>query len=321
MKLRYTTRTKTRTASKPLSKPPWQACRFRATATAVLKLTEEGVDSAHTPGNFLVAFIHSKRFNPFIINNKEPEKFKPITCYKANQKINGYEATVLVDICDGILEARKQGVKFSVKQKLIADQCEILVRSFAKVGIIALVDEATGYQYEREKYELQTILKAFISDEILEWQRIFQLSFYKEIFRLWRIPFTPENIRRKPLFIGKLTNELVYKNLPKGTFVLEKLKEKTPRNSKGKFKYRLHQSLTPDQGREALKKVLYSLETLANISETKEKFKRLVKSRYGQKEIPFDEIEEEAKPTISAPLTKFDKLLKGLLSIPPPKDK
>jgi len=56
----------------------------------------------------------------------------------------------------------------SPRQKIIADQCEILVRSFAKVGIIALVDEATGYQYEREKAELQVILKTYISEEILE---------------------------------------------------------------------------------------------------------------------------------------------------------
>lgn len=104
---------------------------------------------------------------------------------------------MLFDLCDGFLEARKN-IELNSRQKKIADQCEILLRSFAKVGIIALIDEATGYQYAREKTALQIVLKAFISDEILKWQHTFQLLFYKEIFKLWDVPFTPEKIRRKP---------------------------------------------------------------------------------------------------------------------------
>jgi hypothetical protein len=89
-----------------------------------------------------------------------------------------------------------------------------------------------------------------------------------------------ENIKRKPMFIGKLTNELVYKNMPKGIFVLDKLKEKTPKTDSGNYKYRLHQSLTPEMGREALKKVIYSVEALASISDSKAKFLRLMKEKY-----------------------------------------
>ena len=65
------------------------------------------------------------------------------------------------------------------------------------------------------------------------------------------------------MFIGHLTNKFIYKNLPKGTFVLDALKENTPKTKGGNYKVRLHQSLTEDKGREALKKVLYSVEALA----------------------------------------------------------
>lgn len=41
------------------------------------------------------------------------------------------------------------------------------MRVFARVGITALVDEATGYQYDREKNELQKILKAYIAEDLL----------------------------------------------------------------------------------------------------------------------------------------------------------
>lgn len=258
-----------------------------------LKLTDADSvnDTAKLSGVELARFIATKWFNSLITKPEMLEHFQPIICYKGQQKINGYEATALVDFCNVLLQARKDDKIKTDRQAIIADQCEILIRSFAKIGIIALVDEATGYQYEREKKELQAILKAFISDEILSWQKTFHDNFYKEIFRLWNIPFTAENIKRKPQFIGRLTNEFVYKNLPKGTFVLDKLKEKTPKTEGGNYRYRLHQSLTPEVGKEALKKVIYSIETLAAISDTKAKFKRLIQDRYGQRELPFDDIE------------------------------
>jgi len=69
----------------------------------------------------------------------------------------GYPATMLADICDAILAARKEGA-LRKQQERIGHQAEILVRGFARVGIIALVDEATGYQRERAKDALATIL-------------------------------------------------------------------------------------------------------------------------------------------------------------------
>jgi hypothetical protein len=194
-----------------------------------------------------------------------------------------------------------------------------MIKAFAKVGIIALVDEATGYQYEREQNELQVIFKAFISDEILEWQQAFHLSFYKEIFRLWNIPFTAQNIKRKPQFIGHLTNKFVYENLPKGIFVLEKLKQKTPKTVTGNFRYRLHQSLTPDVGREALKKVIYSIEALASVSNNKRQFVKLVEEKYGQKEIPFSEFERLDNIEIETELSYFNKKLKKAIEYRAPK--
>jgi len=279
-----------------------------------------GKKEVQKAGGELARFLTSKWFNTLIANKYGLEHFAPTICYKGDQKINGYEATKLVDLCDAILEARTSGATFSERNQSVAAQCEILVRSFAKVGIIALVDEATGYQYDREKLELQSILKTFISAEILKWQETFQLSFYKEIFRLWGVPFTPENIKRKPMFIGKLTNELVYKNMPKGTFVLDVLKEKTPKTEAGHYKYRLHQSLTAEVGREALKKVIYSIETLASISEDKRKFLKLVEDKYGQKEIPFGDLEEVKEAVYDEnEISPFNQKLKKALDFNPGK--
>ncbi len=289
---------------------------------SILKMVDDE-DGKLTSGSRLNRYLNQKTLEPFIYKGREVGHFEPLECHFGKTIINGFEATVLIDICDGFLEARKK-IKLSARQEVIAQQCEMLVRSFAKVGLIALIDEATGYQYDREKQELQVIFKEFISDEILQWQQAFHLSFYKEIFRLWNIPFTEKYIKRKPQFIGHITNRFIYQNLPKGTFVLEKLKEKTPKAKSGGYKYRLHQSLTPDVGRESLKKVIYTVETLASISDTKRQFIRHINDKYGQREIPFTDLEEidvlaKKEDAVTQETTNFDKQLKGLLNVPPPK--
>jgi hypothetical protein len=61
---------------------------------------------------------------------------------------------------------RGQMVFCRKQQEHIAKQAEILVRGFAGVGIIALVDEATGYQQDRARDALSRILEAFIAKEL-----------------------------------------------------------------------------------------------------------------------------------------------------------
>jgi len=184
-----------------------------------------------------------------------------------------------VDICDGILEARNN-IELSARQQIIAEQCEILVRSFAKVGIISLVDEATGYQYDRERFELQKILNAYIADEILKWQLTFTDDFYKQVYRLWGLPFIPKYIKNKPSFIGKLTTKYIYEQLPNG--VLEKIKENTGKTEGGNWRYKWHQSLTPEIGREHLKKQIIEVTTLMSISQSKEQFDGLFMQKYNK---------------------------------------
>lgn len=228
-------------------------------------------------GTKIGLILNNLTLKPFIFRNLDPAHFEPLECYDGVLKINGYEATVLVDICDGMLEARKH-IELTDRQKIIADQCEVLVRSFAKVGIISLVDEATGYQYDRERFELQKILNAYISDEILKWQLTFTDDFYKNIYRLWGLPFVPKYIRNKPSFIGKLTSKYIYELLPQG--VVDKIKEKTGKTFKGNWKYKWHQSLTPEIGREHLKKQIIEVTTLMSISKTKEQFDELFQLKY-----------------------------------------
>ena len=149
---------------------------------------------------------------------------------KNGKEKEGYKADILPLVADLYLKARDKEI-LTANQHDTAKKAEMLIRSLARVGITALVDEATGYQYERERDELQKILKAYISEELLKWEKRFPDDFYKEIFRLNGWDFTVSGIKKRPGVIGKWTNTLIYNELPAG--VLQELKENTPKNHSG----------------------------------------------------------------------------------------
>lgn len=79
--------------------------------------------------------------------------------------------------------------------------------AFAKVGLIAVIDEVTGYQDERDRNELQLILEKYVSQELLPWAKRFPDEFYKQMFRLKGWEYLG---KAKPSYAGKLTNEYIY---------------------------------------------------------------------------------------------------------------
>ena len=121
-------------------------------------------------GSALVAMLNAGAFKSVITDeirqkiDDRKEFIRPGAGGKLS-KTYGYDVTLLIDICDALIEGKNQGL-LTDRQKRYAAIAEIIIRSVAKVGIIALVDEATGYQYERERDELQKILKAYISEEL-----------------------------------------------------------------------------------------------------------------------------------------------------------
>jgi hypothetical protein len=205
----------------------------------------------------------------------------------------GYEATVLADICDVILEARQAGVATGKHVDRVAARCEILVRGFARVGIIALVDEATGYQDVRPRDDLHRLLALYISNELLPWAKRFPDEFYKQLFRLRGWQYNPMSVKR-PRLVGRLTELIVYKKLPPG--VLEKLKEKNPKNESGRRRHKHHEFLTDDIGNPHLEKHLAVVTALMRASPHWDSFKRLLARAVptpGEQLGLFDELDAE----------------------------
>lgn len=181
----------------------------------------------------------------------------------------GYPATLLVDICNAVLDARKAGA-IQRNQEHIADRCEVLVRGFATVGIIALVDEATGYQRIREERALATILEKFVAEKLQPWTRTFPYEFYEQIFRLkgWDGPVG----KKRPPLIGHYTNDIVYARLAPG--VLDELQARNPVMPAGYRKSRHHQWFTPDLGHPRLREHLAAVIALMRAAPNWDSFKR-----------------------------------------------
>ncbi|XVV14380.1 P63C domain-containing protein [Actinoplanes sp. CA-131856] len=206
---------------------------------------------------------------PFLSPEVVQELSEPIQ-YRPPQgpKAFGYRAVLLPEICDAYLRARAEN-KLTINQHTAAKAAEVLVRGLARVGIVALVDEATGYQEVRARQELQRILEAYVQAELRPWLKTFPDEFFREIYRLQGWEYKPGTSKRTP-YVGKLVNKYVYEALPNG--VLDELRRKNPKTEKGYRRHRHFQFLTADTGHPHLDKQISTVTTLMRIARNKHEF-------------------------------------------------
>lgn len=182
------------------------------------------------------------------------------------------------------------------RQKMIADRAETLLRGLAEVGIIALVDEATGYQNVRAKDALARILEAFVAKELQPWVRKFPPIYYEQMFRLRGLPYPTATLKR-PQYFGHLTNDIVYRRLAPG--VWKEIKAKVEKDSKGRPKHKLHQHLTPEIGDPRLRDLITSVTTIMRLSSSWSDFKQKLQAihpPYNETmELPFEIENDDGK--------------------------
>lgn len=201
-------------------------------------------------------FLGYKSIEPFI--NKNLGDLRSITLrYRTRRGLlaHGIKAEIIPRICDVWIDADEDG-KLSIRQKQIAQKAKLLMRSLAHVGIIALVDEATGYQEIRDKKALQAILDQYLAKELAAWAKRFPNEFYKQMFRLKGWTFKPFSVCR-PGVVGRYTLDLIYERLAPG--LVEELERLNPKTDRGSRKVRHHQWLSDDVGHPALAQHLHAV--------------------------------------------------------------
>lgn len=217
-----------------------------------------------------------------------PIKFVGKSPKGSNETSDGYEAHVLQEVCEALLTARDKKLLTTEQDHRYAQHADILMRGFARVGIIALIDEATGFQKERDKDALAKILEAFVAKELQPWVATFPAEYYERLFKLYELPFPPEKANFRPSFFGHITNNVVYDRLAPS--LLPELKAAA---NKAEKRARLHQFLTGDIGHPKLREHLGSIVTLLRISKTPQQFYDHVDAafpRFGTTALlPFDE--------------------------------
>lgn len=226
----------------------------------------------------LPPFLVAENLKPFVSDELKQSTTPIIFRTVKGGRAFGYDAMLLPMVCEVYVNARDEN-KLLKGQEHIAQACYILMKGLARVGIIALVDEATGYQEQRAKDELAKILEAYVQEEYRPWTRMFPEEFFRQIYRIHGWPYKPGNARRTP-FCGHLINKYVYGELPPG--VLDELRRLNPVTDRGYRRRKHFQFLTADTGNEHLDRQIMTVITLMRISENKDELERHFAKAFGK---------------------------------------
>ena len=223
-------------------------------------------------------FLQAEVLRPFI-DNELVASTRPIFYRTKNGgKGVGYNAISLKRVAEVYLQFRdaclnSEAGRVPARYATMIKAADLLIRGLAEIGIVALVDEATGYQEVRHRHALQEILDAFLLKELAAWAKRFPDDFYKEIFRLrgweWRgRKFNP------PQAVAGYTLDFVWDRLAPG--IREELEKRMPKTEAGRNKGKLHQLLTEDIGHPALAQHLHAVIALMRASKSWAQFKLML---------------------------------------------
>ena len=226
-----------------------------------------GAGDKKTSGTWLSKFVNSNAVS-FGLHPRVLEQFNNPIIFRVESIKNlksdfyGYEATLLIDLCSAIIEANDTQ-RFDISPIIVAN-ANIIIRSVAKVGIIALVDEVTGYNKAKERAEdaLQKFLNNFMSVEAAKWVKVFGDTFFEDLYKMHNWNWDKTN--KRPGVVGTWINDIVYERI--APLVLAELKKRNPKNENGNRSYKHHQFLTKEIGLPKLRQHLEAIHAIALIS-------------------------------------------------------
>ena len=235
----------------------------------------------------ILLFLAPGNLKPFISNELENGPLKPVVYRDQRGEVSGYDATLLPAVCNVWLTAREAGA-LTEQQADKALKAEILMRSLAEVGIIARVDEATGYQEIRDRLALQAILEQVLARELAAWAKRFPDVFYEQIFRLrgWQWKGRGNN---PPEDVAKYTNDFVYERLAPG--VLDELRKRNPADENGQRKAKHHPRFADEIGHPMLAQHLHAVMALMRVNTDWDQFLKMLDTAFPKRgktlELPF----------------------------------
>lgn len=248
-----------------------------------LRGTARALDINGNGGRALLRNLQSKWIQPYL-----SDQLKEWILWATNEKIKQidvlfgpaiipFKASLFVDICKAYIAANNDK---ALSESLMRTYYRLilLMTAFAKTGIDAMVDSITGYKEDKRKEELLKILKIYISEEFLEWTKMFPEEFYEQIFRLKKWGSFQKAGQKMPQVVGFYTNDIVYERLPDK--VLVELKKKVKKSENGNNLVKLHQGLSKDYGVLHLERHLIAVIALMKASTCWEHFLEMLDKTY-----------------------------------------
>jgi hypothetical protein len=214
--------------------------------------------------------------------------------FKGGRRAVGYDALLLPMVCGvyqklhtSITERLASGTDAEVAQakrvyaqyRHIIDACNRLDSGFAKRGIIALVDDATGYRGDQLKEDVLRVIAAYMSPTLYKWTQKFRPVFFEEMYRLHEWEYKPGSTKH-PQYTGKFITKYVYEPLPPG--VLEEMKNRLPKNESGNRRAKLWQTLSADTGIPHLDRQIEDVILLMQVADDKDEFARFFERKFGR---------------------------------------
>jgi hypothetical protein len=225
------------------------------------------------------SFVGAVNLQSFI----KPElqkQLEGIQFYDGGMLRTAYPAEILPSICEVYLDARRAGV-LTPNQERIAEVCEILLISFSKVGIRALIYEQLGFEKFKHPEAFRMLIEGYLADEIRKWSKEFPDALFMQMDRIYGNERTTS--RNRPQYYAGFIRKYIYDPIESGV-VLKKLDEKIPKDDKGRKKKRLHSAASVDIGLPAIKaqifQVLGVLKSSANKRTFESNYNRMMGNAY-----------------------------------------
>lgn len=230
-------------------------------------------------GGDLESYINVAALRPYLPDDLDDQMIGFVLEGVTHKTVRGITAETFLDICRAYVTAAQDGALRTERQRAIAAQAAMFLAAVAKVGLIALIDEATGYQYARAEDALQIKLRVFLEDEMRQWEKTFPDQLWAEFGRLtgWS-----GSVNQRPKYWGKLVMELVYDYLDKD--VADWLRENAPAPRHGQ---NYHQWLSGQFGLKKLTEHLWMLIGMAAACQTMPELKQKMAERFGRQPVQF----------------------------------
>lgn len=200
--------------------------------------------------------------------------------------VKGMPADLLIEVCQGYVAALEASQRSDSETSLTQRQTEMAIKAgmfmaaCAKVGLDALIDEATGHQYDRDAQALQVKLRAYLEKEMRKWEKTFPDELWIEFGRLtsWK-----GSVTHRPKYWGHLVIGLIYEYLDPD--VAQWLKENAPAPRKGQ---NYHQWLSAQYGLRKLVEHIWMVIGIARTCGSMEELKQKMRQMFGKGALQLD---------------------------------